>query len=93
MKTVTATKANITIRSPPKAEEMTVAVIGTLLCRADVDGETNTWEEEGLMLEFAADITRHEDAHIVLEVDMRLSISVPYRNIIHKSTCSINQML
>ena len=54
---------------------MTMAVIGTP-SGAGIDGETMTWREEGFMLEFAADIVRHGEAHIVLEVDMTLSISV-----------------
>ena len=39
MKTVTATKTEINIRTPPRVEEMTVAVIGTL-SRAGIDGES-----------------------------------------------------
>ena len=68
MTTVTATKTEINIRIPPKAEEITMAVIGTP-SRAGIDEETI------MTLEFAADIARHEEAHIVLEVDMTLSIS------------------
>ena len=49
------------------AEEITMAVIGTP--RAGIDGETI------MTLEFAADIARHGEAHVVLEVDMTLSIS------------------
>ena len=45
---------------------MTMAVIGA---PSRLDGETI------MTLEFAADIARHWEAHIVLEVDMTLSIS------------------
>ena len=74
MTMVIATTAEKNIRIPPRAEGMTVAVIGTL-SRAGIDGETMT-------LEFAVDIVRHGEAHIVLEVDLRLSISASYRNIL-----------
>ena len=37
------------------------------------------------MLEFSADIVRHGEAHIVLEVDMELSISASYKNIQYQS--------
>ena len=74
MEIVPATKIEIQTRMPPRTEGMTMPVIGTS-SRAGFDGETMTWREEGFTLEFAADIARHGEAHIVLEVDMRLSIS------------------
>ena len=42
MKTVTATKRKINIRSPPSTEETTAAVIIDVLSRAGIDGETMT---------------------------------------------------
>ena len=71
MKIVTATKIEINTRIPPRTERMTMAVIDTP-SEAGIDGETITWREEVFILEFVA---RHGETHIVLEVDMTLSIS------------------
>ena len=86
MKTVTATKRKINIRSPPSTEETTAAVIIDVLSRAGIDGETMTWREEGFTLDgtrFAADIAKHEEEHVVLEVDMMLSITASQKNHTH----------
>ena len=48
-----------------------MAVIGTP-SGAGIDGETI------MTLEFVADVARHGEAHLVLEVEMTLSISASY---------------